>query len=158
MQVFIPYPKIERCVQVLDKKRLGKQRVECLQLLNAMTYRKTNDLFKENGRKRGWLNHKCTLMWVGAEQWLRHYAYQCCIEWQKRGYVDNLANTFMLDMLFCEEPLEPPVWWGREDIHKSHRDRLIQKDPMHYLAQFRDSEYDLDADYVWVLPEGVHKV
>ena len=36
VQTFLPYPDFERTAEVLDDRRLGKQRVEVLQILNAM--------------------------------------------------------------------------------------------------------------------------
>ena len=36
MQTFLPYPDFERSAKVLDNKRLGKQRVEVLQILNVL--------------------------------------------------------------------------------------------------------------------------
>jgi len=37
MQTFLPYPDVEASARVLDTKRLGKQRVECLQVLRGLT-------------------------------------------------------------------------------------------------------------------------
>jgi hypothetical protein len=36
VQTFLPYPDFERTAEVLDDRRLGKQRVEVLQILNAI--------------------------------------------------------------------------------------------------------------------------
>jgi Pyrimidine dimer DNA glycosylase len=36
VQTFLPYPDFARTAAVLDDRRLGKQRVEVLQILNAM--------------------------------------------------------------------------------------------------------------------------
>ncbi len=35
MQTFIPEPDLYQSVRVLDRQRLGKQRVETLQIMNA---------------------------------------------------------------------------------------------------------------------------
>jgi len=37
MQTFLPYPDFERSARALDLKRLGKQRVECIQVLRGLT-------------------------------------------------------------------------------------------------------------------------
>lgn len=37
MQTFLPYEDFEQTASVLDRQRLGKQRVETLQLLKALT-------------------------------------------------------------------------------------------------------------------------
>lgn len=36
MQTFLPYPDFRQSAKVLDRARLGKQRVECLQLARAI--------------------------------------------------------------------------------------------------------------------------
>ena len=36
MQTFLPYPDFAESAKVLDNKRLGKQRVECLQIMKAL--------------------------------------------------------------------------------------------------------------------------
>jgi hypothetical protein len=37
VQTFLPYPDFAESAQVLDQARLGKQRVEALQVLRAVT-------------------------------------------------------------------------------------------------------------------------
>lgn len=39
MQTFLPYSDITESLRVLDDKRLGKQRVETFQIINAITGR-----------------------------------------------------------------------------------------------------------------------
>lgn len=39
MQTFVPFPDFARSAAVLDDKRLGKQRVEVLQIVRALTWR-----------------------------------------------------------------------------------------------------------------------
>lgn len=50
MQTFLPYPSFAESARVLDRQRLGKQRVEVLQLLRALT-----------GQTKGWANHPAAL-------------------------------------------------------------------------------------------------
>ena len=40
MQTFLPYADLRDSVVCLDNKRLGKQRVECLQILNVLAWRR----------------------------------------------------------------------------------------------------------------------
>ena len=54
MQTFLPYPDFARSARVLDRKRLGKQRVETLQVLRAATV-----------PGYGWYRHPATAMWAG---------------------------------------------------------------------------------------------
>jgi hypothetical protein len=43
MQTFLPYPDFRESLQVLDNKRLGKQRVEAYQIISAITGRPRKD-------------------------------------------------------------------------------------------------------------------
>lgn len=38
MQTFLPYPDFKKSASVLDNKRLGKQRLECLQILRTLWF------------------------------------------------------------------------------------------------------------------------
>ena len=58
MQTFMPYPDFVKSVQVLDYRRLGKQRVETYQVLNVLL---------ERTHTKGWRNHPFTRMWSGYE-------------------------------------------------------------------------------------------
>jgi len=132
MQTFLPYPDYEKSAQVLDWRRLGKQRVEAMQILNALR------------GSTGWSKHPATLMWKGHEPQLALYGLVICSEWRKRGYQDTLYPWFF-------EQYEPqlilsasrPDWFGIDAIHASHRGRLLKKDPEWY-GQFgwRDSPVD----------------
>ena len=110
MQTFLPYADFYSCSRVLDSKRLGKQRVECKQILLAL----------KNGG--AWSNHPAVKMWRGYEPALCRYAVCMCREWTERGYVDNLFSFFPQ-----YAKVTYPDWLGREDLHKSHRRALIYK-------------------------------
>ncbi len=43
MQTFLPYPDFKESFRALDSKRLGKQRVEAFQILNAIMGRPRKD-------------------------------------------------------------------------------------------------------------------
>jgi len=74
MQTFLPYADFERTAAVLDGPRLGKQRVEVLQICNA--------LHKERG---GWVNHPVTRMWRGYEPALVAYGLAIVRAWTAQG-------------------------------------------------------------------------
>lgn len=143
MQTFLPYPDYWRSVAVLDRQRLGKQRVEAWQIYRALT-----------GQSNGWVNHPATKMWRGHEDALAYYGWLACQEWTLRGYNDSLAPRF-LDAL-VERGIEDsshivkPKWLGREDVHSSHRSNLLRKDPEWYGRYgWQD---DPSAPYVWPVP------
>ncbi len=54
MQTFLPDPDFTVSAQLLDTRRLGKQRVEALQVLRALTR-----------ESYGWKSHPAVLMWGG---------------------------------------------------------------------------------------------
>jgi hypothetical protein len=139
MQTFLPNPSYTESARVLDYKRLGKQRVETKQILNAMS--------KTTG---GWRNHPATKMWRGHEVELCLYGAAMCAEWKRRGYRDSLHEYFLLtatEYLADGRKAVPPPWLGDEAIHASHRSNLKRKDPAYY-AQYRWDEPD-DLPYIW---------
>ena len=132
MQTFLPLPSMGESVRCLDNKRLGKQRVEAFQILKAL-----NGDYKTTG---GWVNHPATKMWRGYEDALTFYKDLCIEEWIRRGFKNTMdwskVHSFKL-----------PPWFGREDIHASHRSNLLRKERDHY-SQFNWKEPD-DIPYVW---------
>ena len=131
VQTFLPYPSFGLSVSCLDWRRLGKQRVEALQILNTL-----HGLSKG----KGWSNHPAVKMWKGYENALSYYKNCCIVEWIRRGY----NNTMKLETV---EDYQLPEWFGREDFHASHRSNLLRKDSNHY-GQFEWKETS-ELPYVW---------
>lgn len=77
MQTFLPYEDFQKSAKVLDSKRLNKQIVEGVQIINAI-------LKKRAGIKSGWQHHPCTLMWENHVEALVEYVEVCGIEWEYR--------------------------------------------------------------------------
>lgn len=139
MQTFLPYPKFSQSAAVLDTKRLGKQRVETLQIMSALI------------TGEGWVNHPATKMWRGHEWALLHYQKAVVEEWKRRGYRDTcFVKTF--DLFFSvprphhERNVLPP-WHGDKAFHLSHQSNLLRKDRMHYGLAFGNIPDDLP--YIW---------
>lgn len=140
MQTFLPYADFNKTAQVLDYKRLGKQRVETKQILNAL-----------DGLSKGWTNHPATKMWRGYRYELAQYGIAICNEWRKRGYNDSLLPEFAVrkqSYLLLGET-ERPDWLGNIDLHISHQSNLIRKDPTFYIPIFGESVPD-DLPYLWI--------
>ena len=136
MQTFLPYDCFYESAKALDYRRLGKQRVEAMQLVNS-----TNKLLQDPNAKVGWANHPARTMWTGYMDALKHYHNVVVEEWISRGF----KNTMKLYELPSSIVL--PHWLGDERIHASHRANLIRKDPAHY-SQFNWSESP-DMPYYW---------
>lgn len=141
MNTFLPYPSFAESARVLDRQRLGKQRVEVLQLLRALT-----------GQTKGWANHPAALMWRGHEAELAAYGLIVCVEWRVRGYKDSCYDKILDVLGTLSLPFAgPAAWFGDDAFHASHRSNLLRKDPEHY-GQFGWTEPH-DLPYVWPVPE-----
>ncbi|MCI4063040.1 MSMEG_6728 family protein [Micromonospora sp. R77] len=148
MQTFLPYPDFLASARTLDQKRLGKQRVESIQVLRGLTR-----------PDYGWRNHPAVKMWAGYEEALTRYGLDMCAVWCEPGRADTCAATMVtdlatacgIDVVRTQAELagagELPPWLGRDDLHRSHRSSLLRKDPGHYAPQFPDTPPDLE--YVW---------
>ena len=147
MQTFLPYADFERSARALDQKRLGKQRVETIQIIRALTR-----------DKYGWAHHPAVLMWRGYEEALGRYGLTNVEVWKEMGFADTCADTMRADLaavgishirtvreLAAAGALPP--WLGSEAFHRSHRSALLRKDPEHYRPLFGDVPDDLEC--VW---------
>lgn len=147
MQTFLPYPNFAVSAMCLDRARLGKQRVEARQIQTAV--QKLDGLIPSDG-PIGWGNHPAVTMWRGHVLALMLYGDCMIREWVRRGYENTmplmLARTTD-DQVAIPAGLVMPAWLGREDIHASHRSRLLMKDPEWY-SQFGWTE-EPGAEYVW---------
>lgn len=141
MQTFLPYPGFTETALVLDRQRLGKQRVEAWQLLEVLTK-----------GKRGWHNHPAAKMWAGYEFQLCNYGLAICTEWRMRGYRDQMHERFNDAIRDLPYSALPP-WIGDDAFHAAHRSNLLRKDPVWY-AQFGWTETP-DLPYVWGLVSPV---
>ena len=143
MQTFLPYPSFALTAKVLDNKRLGKQRVETLQILNALT-----------NPNYGWQNHPAVKMWRGHKFTLITYGLAICDEWIERGFKDtcrNKINEFWRDAT-AEDSTEHaiPRFIGNNNFHLSHQSNLIRKSPEHYREYFGNEVPD-NLPYLWIL-------
>lgn len=147
MQTFLPYADFERSARSLDRKRLGKQRVEVIQVVRGLVV-----------PGYGWRRHPAVLMWKGYEEALGRYGLTTCEVWTERGFADTCAATIVADLaaagvtqIRAQAALAVagalPPWLGDEAFHRSHRSSLVRKDPDHYRALFPDVPDDLE--YVW---------
>lgn len=139
MQTFLPYPSFAESAAVLDRARLGKQRVEALQVLRAVTI-----------PTYGWRHHPAAKMWRGFVPALTKYSLDMTDEWIRRGHPDivrpQLLEFANVDGL-AQADIPMPPWLGDEAFHESHRANLVRKDPEFYGPLFGD--VDVAAPYVW---------
>ncbi|HYF72355.1 MAG TPA: MSMEG_6728 family protein [Nocardioides sp.] len=147
MQTFLPYADFERSARALDLKRLGKQRVECIQVVRGLTV-----------AGYGWRHHPAVRMWRGYEEALGRYGLTCTEVWVELGHGDTCAATIAGDLaaagvtaIRTQPELAAagalPPWLGDEDFHRSHQSSLLRKDRAFYGPRFADVPDDLP--YVW---------
>jgi hypothetical protein len=147
MQSFLPYPEFARTAAVLDPRRLGKQRVEALQILRGLVV-----------PNYGWRHHPAVKMWTGYEEALVRYGLDICSAWTASERTDTCSTTLRADLReYCtiehvrdQAELaaagELPPWLGDDEFHRSHRSALLRKDPEHYGPLFDEPA---DLPYVW---------
>jgi len=135
MQTFLPYESFRDSAKCLDRQRLGKQRVEAMQILNAL---------KADSKSR-WRNHPAVRMWRGYEHTLGYYMNIMIKEWVSRGY-NNTMNLSDIPIDYDKSVLPP--WLGDNRLHKSHQCNLYRKDPDYY-GKFFGNEIDRKAPYWW---------
>lgn len=155
MQTFLPDADFSRCAAILDQRRLGKQRIEAMQILRGV------------GRPAyGWGNHPVVRMWRRHPVALACYARAICQAWTARGFADTCWGKLLDDLALLPgcaraardlrggDPVgfAPPEWLGAERLHGSHRAILLRKEPGHYA---RFGWLDRADGYVWPVPEGM---
>ena len=133
MQTFLPYKDFQKSFDVLDYRRLGKQRVEAMQILNILLDRTD---------RPGWRNHPIVRMWDGYAPALQLYHNMCIDEWIKQGYNNNMKHEVITNDIVY------PNWLGNEKFHSSHRANLLRKD-YNYYSQFGWSE-NSELPYIWL--------
>jgi hypothetical protein len=148
VQTFLPYPDFAASARVLDPRRLGKQRVEALQVLRGLTV-----------PGYAWRRHPAVLMWTGYEEALVRYGLEVCAVWRESGRADTVAVSLVRELaercgtrrVRGQDELrragDLPPWLGDPALHRSHRSALVRKDPDTYRPLLGDVPDDLP--YVW---------
>jgi pyrimidine dimer DNA glycosylase len=154
MQTFLPVADFEGSARLLDSPRLGKQRVETLQVLRALEL-----------PDYGWTSHPVVRMWRGRTPALVAYGLATVRVWRERGFADTthtLIAEFAPDVVGVpQEELARagmlPSWIGDEAVHLSHRSNLLAKEPDFYrpLLQPLFGAEPEDLPYVWPEPDDL---
>lgn len=133
MQTFLPCSSYIESAKCLDNKRLGKQRVETMQLLKALLL-----------PSYSWAKHPAAKMWKGFEYSLIEYGQAICTEWIKRGFKDTCYKKITdMKSLISHDDYSHPVWLGDKDFHNSHKSNLLRKDNLFY------------SKYNWQVPDNL---
>lgn len=140
MQTFLPFASFTLSAAMLDRPRLGKQRVETLQLLRANTV-----------PGHGFRHHPAAKMWLGYQPALVAYGLAMTDAWIATGAADTVRAQILgfapeVDGV-AQSDLEMPPWLGDPALHLSHRSNLLRKDRTFYRPRFGDLADDLP--YFW---------
>lgn len=163
MQTFLPLntPDLTKQVEILDNRRLNKQRFEAQQIYNAIT---------NGGHYR---NHPATKMWEQNQNMLLAYGWRVSIECDRRLLADNVGTTrWFLDELerrgACqvihdgiELTYQTPWWFGHPEFHHHHALVLLHKDWNWYngrlsstFAPLPEEPITHKPDYMWPIHRG----
>lgn len=126
MQTFLPYQDFVKSAQCLDRQRLGKQRIEVIQILNTLT-----------GKSKGWCNHPNVKMWQGYELALHAYGVEICVEWVRRGYKDTCLEKLgaIYQAELKDKEYKTPEWLN-DEFCAQHRQILLEKNFEFYSKRF----------------------
>jgi hypothetical protein len=128
VNTFLPLADLKASAEVLDYRRLGKQRVEARQLINTLVH------------GGGWANHPATHMWSQNLSGLMRYHDICIDEWVRRGYRNTMQK-------FGVTVYSLPKWFGDEEFHSSHRAALLHKN--HDFYRRYDWREKPELNYAW---------
>lgn len=142
MQTFITSSDLSFNARVLDRNRLGKQRIEAISIANTLL---------GVNEKNGWRNHPAVKMWAGYESFLvRVYLRSVLDEWARRGYKNTKSEEHYARLIkhptVANTPPKPPEWFG-EKVFRSHQSNLVRKKPLHYKHYFPNIPSDME--YYW---------
>lgn len=138
MQTFITDFDMAKSAANLDNKRLGKQRVEALQIAEVLLC-----------GKQGWKNHPAVKMWKGYEYFLVDtYIFFIMNEWTFRGFKNTKCYEKWKQLCFYINPINYKYpEFITEDFITAHRSNLIRKNPEYYHPKWPDVPNNLD--YIW---------
>lgn len=151
----------KECAKALDNRRLGKQRVEAMQIINLL----------ESNEKKGFKHHPASLMWKDHIDGLKYYCNCIIEEWISRGFKNTMDlydipflkdNTTNMDNTSInKDPKDNtvtitnqknttvilPWWFTNKCLQMSHKCSLQRKDPKYYKFDV-DNTYMLTG-YIW---------
>ena len=159
MQTFLPYRNFSESAKALDNKRLFKQCVECLQIVNII-WRKRGWIpleYKDGKPRKGFWNHPAVCMWEAHPRMLLAYWDDCVVEAEKRGFkmLNIRTKKYKLYNIWLNKNDEPglglmysPIYdipkWLTDEFCRSHQSNLVRKDPSYYLFDVPNN-----LPYIW---------
>lgn len=156
MQTFVTYFSHPKTMADLDNARLGKQRLETLQILRTLQGEEDTSHYN---------NHPAVRMWEGYEPALVLYGLFVCHEWRiVRKHSDTIwgdlaerAKGYGMLGRPPEIEVEQPPWLRDKWVIRSHRSNLMRKAPHIYAKKYAGTPENMP--YLWPVldhkePEG----
>ena len=138
MQTFIPFKDITKSAECLDNKRLGKQRVEAIQIARCLLGLSST----------GWKNHPAVKMWKSYEPYLVGvYLKTIMSEWERRGFNNTKSKIHYAELQskIKGKELSKPHWIT-DELCVAHQSNLLRKNEEHYSKYFSGPK---DLPYLW---------
>lgn len=151
MQTFLPFRDFYKISKCLDYRRLGKQRVEALQIIRILELEEDSPFEFEMlkaAKRIPWLNHPAVRMWRGYLPTLKSYHNHMITEWVHRGYKNTMKYKSIKASDIIENRIYPTWWYHNDEVFRSHRSNLLRKNREHY-AQYFESDLPDNLPYVW---------
>ena len=121
MNIFVPVTDFTEIAECLDDRRLNRQRSDVTAVLRKLMDESAED------------DHPLVKMWRGNERFLCRYGLAICMEHQARGNSGQTAQKILeYRNEFGVETDVEPEWWGRDEVHDSHKSYLVRAQPSHY--------------------------
>lgn len=142
MNTFLPLPSYIQSARSLDDKRLNKQKVECLQIYNAISLTRFRTDGTIMGPAKGWINHPAVKMWKKYPHQFLVYSLAVCKACRDRGIRDVAGMEDFFFSRLSKHVDIIPHWIADEKllekVNFSHRCNLVRKDMTFYREKFPD--------------------
>lgn len=136
MNTFVPVTDFNEIAELLDDRRLNRQRTDITALLRKLMIEESDD------------DHALVKMWRGNERFLCRFGVAVCMEHQARGNAGQTAEKILeYRGNFDPETDVAPEWWGDEAVHDSHKSYLVRQQPSHYRQFWPEIADDLPMIY-----------
>lgn len=142
MQTFVPYSTYTDSAGILDNRRLNKQILEGIQILEIVT--QESIITKNVSKNTGWVNHPAVNMWRDCPNGLMNYIESCINEWISRGFEPkNMINAYYnFTNGYFLEYVSYPEWWNG-NIHVSHAKALLFKSVVKMVTYALSHNYQI---------------
>jgi hypothetical protein len=142
MKILLPSPNFKLSAKILSNEDLETQEENIRKALRCLHQTPDAD-------ESLW-DDPYVLMWLGHELQLAEFGLVCFEELKSR----NLAGAVTEDELYVHMQAassgspDKPDWWGRVDLHISHKAALLRQDYAYYQPFFA-SYVSQDLEMVW---------